>query len=213
MQNPLWDVLNLSRSSQWNWEISAVCAVESGCFLFKFSQLFMMMYCAPDRFNNTRRSNKYLATKHLCTNKTNRDAVSKWVIIIIIIIMMYIYHALINAPSAHIIHINLNMIFYTHIEHSPTKTIYIKYYTKKKRTINTRTHTDCSRNWVLILVRMEILWEGFQFGLKRWQGWAVSKVLWEWIPNVGSKAREGMKAMSLAFVLLDFQHAGVRRRA
>ena len=39
---------------------------------------------------------------------------------------------------------------------------------------------------------MEILWEkeGFQFGFKRWQGWAVSKVLWEWIPNVGSKARE-----------------------
>ena len=39
---------------------------------------------------------------------------------------------------------------------------------------------------------MEILWEeeSFQFGFKRWQGWAVSKVLWEWIPNVGSKARE-----------------------
>ena len=42
---------------------------------------------------------------------------------------MYIYHALINALSAHMIHINLNMIFYTHAEHSPTKTIYIKYYT------------------------------------------------------------------------------------
>ena len=39
---------------------------------------------------------------------------------------MYIYHALINALSAHMIHINLNMIFYTHVEHSPTKTIYIK---------------------------------------------------------------------------------------
>ena len=35
---------------------------------------------------------------------------------------MYIYHALINALSAHMIHINLNMIFYTHGEHSPTKT-------------------------------------------------------------------------------------------
>ena len=34
---------------------------------------------------------------------------------------MYIYHALINALSAHMIHINLNMIFYTHVEHSPTK--------------------------------------------------------------------------------------------
>ena len=31
--------------------------------------------------------------------------------------------------------------------------------------------------------------------------------------NVGSKAREGAKAMTLAFVLLDFQHAGDRRRA
>ena len=44
------------------------------------------------------------------------------------LIIMYIYHALINALSAHMIHINLNMIFYTHVKHSPTKTIYIKYY-------------------------------------------------------------------------------------
>ena len=43
---------------------------------------------------------------------------------------MYIYHALINALSAHMIHINLNLIFYIHVEHSPTKTIYIKYYKK-----------------------------------------------------------------------------------
>ena len=42
---------------------------------------------------------------------------------------MYIYHALINALSVHMIRINLNMIFYTHVErHSLTKTIYIKYY-------------------------------------------------------------------------------------
>ena len=131
---------------------------------------------------------------------------------------MYIYHVLINALSAHMIHINLNMIFYTHVEHSPTKTIYIKYCKNKiiinhKKKSTTITHTDCSRNWVLILVRMEILWEeGFQFGFERWQGWAVSKVLWEWIPNVGPKAREGAEAMSHVFVLLDFQHSGVRRR-
>ena len=31
--------------------------------------------------------------------------------------------------------------------------------------------------------------------------------------KLGSKEREGAKAMCLAFVLLDFQHAGVRRRA
>ena len=64
---------------------------------------------------------------------------------------MYIYHALINALSAHMIHINLNMIFYTHVEHSSTKPIYIKYYTKQqqqqqqqqqqKSTTHTHTHT------------------------------------------------------------------------
>ena len=31
---------------------------------------------------------------------------------------MYIYHALINALSAHMVHINLNTIVYTHAEHS-----------------------------------------------------------------------------------------------
>ena len=37
-----------------------------------------------------------------------------------VIIIMYICHALINALSAHMIHvhINLNMIFCTHVEHS-----------------------------------------------------------------------------------------------
>ena len=55
---------------------------------------------------------------------------------------MYIYHALINALSARMIHINLNMIFYTHVEHSPTNTIYIKYYKNKnkKHTLHTHTH-------------------------------------------------------------------------
>ena len=49
---------------------------------------------------------------------------------LLLIIIMYIYHALINALSVHMIHINLNMILYTHVEQSPTKTIYIKYYKK-----------------------------------------------------------------------------------
>ena len=62
-----------------------------------------------------------------------------------IIIIIYIFNALINALSAHMIHINLNMIFYTHVEHSPTKTICIKYYTKTKQNKNAlhthaRTH-------------------------------------------------------------------------
>ena len=66
---------------------------------------------------------------------------------------MYIYHALINALSAHIIHINLNTIFYMYVEDSPAKTTYIRHY------METHTHNDCSRNWVLItiLVGVEIL--------------------------------------------------------
>ena len=54
---------------------------------------------------------------------------------------MFIYHALIKALSAHMIHINLNMIFCTHAEHSPTKTIYIKYYTEKQTHALTHAHT------------------------------------------------------------------------
>ena len=60
-----------------------------------------------------------------------REATNNPRTLIILIIIMCIYHALINALSAHIIHINLNMILYTHAEHSPTKTIYIKYHTKR----------------------------------------------------------------------------------
>ena len=68
-------------------------------------------------------------------------------IIIITIIIMYIYHVLTNALSAHMIHINLNMISYAHAEQSPTKTIYIKYYKKKKKIKHYKhTHNDCSRN-------------------------------------------------------------------
>ena len=57
------------------------------------------------------------------------------IIIIITIIIMYIYHAIIIALSAHLIHINLNIIFYTHVEHSPTKTSYIKYYIYIKKEV------------------------------------------------------------------------------
>ena len=62
---------------------------------------------------------------------------------IIIVIITYIYHVLINTLSAHVIHTNLNTIFYTHVEHSPTKTIYIKYYmeTHTHTCTQTRTHT------------------------------------------------------------------------
>ena len=44
---------------------------------------------------------------------------------------MYIYHALMNTLSAHMIHINLNMIFYTHVEHSSTQTTHTKHHTER----------------------------------------------------------------------------------
>ena len=56
---------------------------------------------------------------------------------------MYIYQALINALSAHMIHINLNTIFYTHIEDSPTKTVYVRHYVETHALVHKRkrTHT------------------------------------------------------------------------
>ena len=72
------------------------------------------------------------------------DGIARYLIIII----MYIYHALINALSAHMIHINLNMIFYTHVEHSPTKNNLHKIlfkthtHTHKQKKHYTHTHTQ-----------------------------------------------------------------------
>jgi len=54
---------------------------------------------------------------------------------------MYIYHALIATFSTHTIHINLNTIFYTHEEHSPTNAIYIKYYLILKQQGKKHTQT------------------------------------------------------------------------
>ena len=65
----------------------------------------------------------------------------------IIIIIMYIYHALINALSAHTMHINLNTIFYTHVEHSPTKTIYIRYYMETHTHTHTHTMTTAATGY------------------------------------------------------------------
>ena len=43
------------------------------------------------------------------------------------------------------------MMFYTHVEHSPTKTIYVKYYLKKqqqKTRTHTHTHTRTPTQWL-----------------------------------------------------------------
>ena len=58
--------------------------------------------------------------------------------------------SLINALSAHMIHINLNMIFYTHVKHSPTKTIYIKYYLKINKKINNKNALQTHYNKTFI---------------------------------------------------------------
>ena len=70
---------------------------------------------------------------------------------------MYIYHAL----SAHMIRINLGMIFYTLVEHSPTKTIYIKYYNGKTntagpRTTHTHAHTHTQTNTRCIVCHIQV---------------------------------------------------------
>ena len=49
------------------------------------------------------------------------------------------------------IQINLNTMFYTHVEHLP------KQFTEGIIWKHTHTHNDCSRNWVSILVGVEIL--------------------------------------------------------
>ena len=79
---------------------------------------------APSCRQCTRRKNESLRSTLLRAE----DAFKRWQVVII----MCIDHALINALGAHMIHIDLHMTFYTHVGHSPTKTIYIKYYKKYK---------------------------------------------------------------------------------
>ena len=151
---------------------------------------------------------------------------------------MYIYHALINALSAHMIHINLNMIFYTQVEHSPTKTIDIKYYKIKikKRTTSHTTHkhthththntqhththththtlTDCSRNWVLILgwkycEKRKV----FSLALKDDRVEQCLKSCGSKIPNVGSKAREGCESHESCVCIVGFPACGCQKKS
>ena len=60
---------------------------------------------------------------------------------------MYIYHALIDALSDYMIRINLNVLFCTHVEHSPTKTTHTKHHTER----HTHTQTRMNSNVTLSL--------------------------------------------------------------
>ena len=53
---------------------------------------------------------------------------------------MYIYNALFGAPSAYMIHTDLNTVFFTHVDHSPTDAMYVKYHLKDTLA-RARTHT------------------------------------------------------------------------
>ena len=57
--------------------------------------------------------------------------------------------------------------------------------------------------------------ESFQFCFKSWKSWALPDVLPELIPNIHSKVSEteSVKALSLAFASLDFEHVGIWKRA
>ena len=74
---------------------------------------------------------------------------------------MYIYHALIDTLNAHLIHINLNTLFYTDLEDSPIKTIDIRCYmhthTHTHTRVHARTHNDQQK--LGIDIGVEILWE------------------------------------------------------
>ena len=43
----------------------------------------------------------------------------------LMMMMMYIYHALFDALGVHIMHINLNTVFCTHVEYTPTNANYV----------------------------------------------------------------------------------------
>ena len=67
--------------------------------------------------------------------------------LLIIIIMMYIYRALINTLSTHIIHNNINMILCTHVEHSPIKNnLHKVIYGNAHTHTHTHTHRVCNVN-------------------------------------------------------------------
>ena len=116
------------------------------------------------------------------------------------------HYTLINATlSAHITHwyTGLNTIFYTHVEaDSPIKTIYTY-----DKALYGNTHTrSCTHalwhahtvtvaeTWQLILVGAERLWEeeGFQFGFKRWQGWAQTPSTGLRHPSFGGRCWKAM---------------------
>ena len=102
--------------------LSHVCILHHTCvWLLEFVHIFLFLRGREDLFTV------------LSKQRTSS--------VLVIIIIMYIYHVLINALSTHIIHINLNMIFYTHVEHRLTQSTIWK---DKQRCISFTIHTPLS---------------------------------------------------------------------
>ena len=148
------------------------------------------------------------------------------------IIIMYIYRALINALSAHIILINLNVIFYTHVEHSPMKNNLRKVLYGHTHT-HTHTHRndfECARHWsvsYIIHARAQAHTHTHTHAhthtdydcSRNWVNILVgAKILWEeegfqfglkddrieqYLGSCGSEFQKCAKAMNLAFVFLS----------
>ena len=93
------------------------------------------------------------STREITTTDTNLTLIS-WRGMIShgsVIIKMHIYYVFINTLSAHMVQINLDTLFYMHVEHSPTKTIYVKYYIYGNA--HTHTHINCNE-----IKRMTFIW-------------------------------------------------------
>ena len=135
-----------------------------------------------------------------------------WKSNLVILIIMYIYHALINALSTHIMHINLNTIYVRRgqsYQNNLHKALYgnTHMHARIHACIHARTHArthtknDCNRNWVLILVEVEILWAPF-IALKH-----IQAALYLMRSEVGSQcsfSRRGVEWWWRIFILFRF---------
>ena len=78
---------------------------------------------AEARFNNSLRPRKPEGSLGRTAQDGHLDSHTAPELCLLLLLLMYIYHALINALSAHVIHIKLNTIFYIRVEDSPSETI------------------------------------------------------------------------------------------
>ena len=103
----------------------------------------------------------------------------------LVILIMYIYHALINALSAHIMHINLNAIYVRRgqsYQNNLPKALYGNTHTHAYTCMHMHKKNDCNRNWVYI----DISWGGNTvstiYSTETHTGSFVFNTFWSWKP-------------------------------